>query len=143
MRLYDFSSEIILNRGAARHAGHMGILRVDHPEIEKFITAKQDYSQLTNFNLSIAITDEFVKALNEDTTYDLKFNGKVYKSISAKKILHDIANSIHSSGEPGFIFIDEVNRYNPTLHIGKMTSTNQCGEQPLLPYEACNLGSIN
>jgi ribonucleoside-diphosphate reductase alpha chain len=142
MRLYDFSSEVILNRGAVRHAGHMGILRIDHPEIEKFITAKQDYTQLTNFNISIAITDEFVEAIKNKSSYDLKFQGKVYKTIDAHQMLRKIAESIHRSGEPGFIFIDEVNRHNPTLHIGLMTSTNQCGEQPLLPYEACNLGSV-
>lgn len=142
MRLYDFSSEIILNRGAVRHAGHMGILRIDHPEIEKFISAKEDYSQLTNFNISIAITDTFVKALNSGQDFNLKFGKKVYKTINPHKLLEKIAQSIHKSGEPGFVFIDEINRYNPTPHIGKMTATNQCGEQPLLPYEACNLGSI-
>ncbi len=142
MRLYDFSSEIILNRGAVRHAGHMGILRIDHPEIEKFISAKEDYSQLTNFNISIAITDTFVKALDSGQDFDLKFGRKVYKTIDPHKLLEKIAQSIHKSGEPGFVFIDEINRYNPTPHIGKMTATNQCGEQPLLPYEACNLGSI-
>ncbi|MEI7579591.1 MAG: adenosylcobalamin-dependent ribonucleoside-diphosphate reductase [bacterium] len=142
MRLYDFSSEIILNRGAVRHAGHMGILRIDHPNIEKFITAKHDYSQLTNFNVSIAITDEFIKALENKTTYNLQFNGKKYQAVPAELILDKIIASIYRSGEPGFIFVDEINRHNPTLHIGKMTSTNQCGEQPLLPYEACNLGSI-
>ena len=142
MRLYDFSSEVIMNKGAVRHAGHMGILRIDHPDIEKFITAKNDYSQLTNFNLSIAITDEFVKAYKSNTTYDLKHDGVVSKKLNAKSILKQIAKNIHQSGEPGFIFIDEVNRSNPTLNIGRITATNQCGEQPLLPYEACNLGSI-
>jgi len=142
MRLYDFSSEVILNRGAVRHAGHMGILRIDHPEIEKFISAKEDYSQLTNFNISIAITDEFVKALNSGKNFDLKFEKEVYKTIDPHKLLEKIAQSIHRSGEPGFVFIDEINRYNPTPNVGKMTATNQCGEQPLLPYEACNLGSI-
>lgn len=142
MRLYDFSSETILNRGAVRHAGHMGILRIDHPEIEKFISAKEDYSQLTNFNISIAITDGFVQALKNNTAFDLKFGGKVYKTLKPKALIERIAQSIHRSGEPGFIFIDEINRHNPTLHVGKMTATNQCGEQPLLPYEACNLGSV-
>lgn len=142
MRLYDFSSEVIMNRGAVRHAGHMGILRIDHPDIEKFITAKHDYSQLTNFNISISITDEFVEAVEKGTSYELKHDGKVFKTIDARDMLHKIAMSIWASGEPGFIFIDEVNRYNPTLNIGKMTATNQCGEQPLLPYEACNLGSV-
>ena len=110
MRLFDFSSEIIMNRGSVRHAGHMGILRIDHPDIEKFIYAK-----------------------NED---------KIYKKIKAREMLQKIAQSIYESGEPGFIFIDEINRYNPTPKAGKFTSTNQCGEQPLLPYEACNLGSL-
>jgi ribonucleoside-diphosphate reductase alpha chain len=142
MRLYDFSSEVIMNRGAVRHAGHMGMLRIDHPNIEKFIAAKRDYSQLTNFNISISITDEFIKAVRADSDYELKHNGKVYEKLSARKILHEIAQCIHASGEPGFIFIDEVNRYNPTLNVGLITATNQCGEQPLLPYEACNLGSL-
>lgn len=142
MRLYDFSSEVILNRGAVRHAGHMGILRIDHPEIEKFISAKEDYTQLTNFNISIAITDEFVEAVREDKPFALKFNGKVYKEVNARELLTKITKSIHRSGEPGFVFIDEINRFNPTPNVGMMTATNQCGEQPLLPYEACNLGSI-
>lgn len=142
MRLYDFSSEVIMNRGAVRHAGHMGILRIDHPDCEKFITAKHDYTQLTNFNLSVAITDDFVEALKNDTDYALKHDGKTVRKVSAKAMLRKIAESIWASGEPGFIFIDEVNRFNPTLHIGRMTATNQCGEQPLLPYEACNLGSL-
>ena len=142
IRLYDFSSEVILNRGAVRHAGHMGILRIDHPEIEKFISAKEDYTQLTNFNISIAITDSFIKALNNGTDFDLKFGGKIYETVDPQKLLSRISKCIHSSGEPGFIFIDEINRFNPTPNVGKMTATNQCGEQPLLPYEACNLGSI-
>jgi ribonucleoside-diphosphate reductase alpha chain len=142
MRLYDFSSEVILNRGAVRHAGHMGILRIDHPEIEKFISAKEDYSQLTNFNISIAITDEFIDSLNNNKDFDLKFNKKVYSTINPQVLLKKISESIYRSGEPGFIFIDEINRFNPTPNVGKMTATNQCGEQPLLPYEACNLGSI-
>ena len=142
MRLFDFSSEIIMNKGSVRHAGHMGIMRIDHPDIEKFITAKQDYSQLTNFNISIAITDEFVKALAKGKKYQLKYNGKIYEKIDAKEMLEKITRSIYKSGEPGFIFIDQVNRFNPTPNIAKMTATNQCGEQPLLPYEACNLGSV-
>lgn len=142
MRLYDFSSEVILNRGAVRHAGHMGILRIDHPEIIKFISAKEDYSQLTNFNISIAITDEFIKALKTRSQFNLKFNGKVYQTVDPEILLQKIAESIYRSGEPGFVFIDEINRFNPTLNVGLMTATNQCGEQPLLPFEACNLGSI-
>jgi ribonucleoside-diphosphate reductase alpha chain len=142
MRLYDFSSEVIMNRGAVRHAGHMGILRIDHPDIEKFITAKKDYSQLTNFNISIAITDSFVNALAKQTFFSLMHDGKIYKKVDPNELLNLIVDSIYRSGEPGFVYIDEINRSNPTLHIGKMTATNQCGEQPLLPYEACNLGSV-
>jgi ribonucleoside-diphosphate reductase alpha chain len=142
MRLYDFSSEVIMNRGAVRHAGHMGILNIGHPDIEKFITAKHDYSQLTNFNISVAITDQFIKALKEDTFFPLTHDGKIYKKVNPNELLDLIVNSIYKSGEPGFIFIDEINRHNPTLNVGRMTATNQCGEQPLLPYEACNLGSI-
>lgn len=142
MKLYDYSSEVIMNRGAVRHAGHMGILRIDHPDVRKFLSVKQDNTQLTNFNISIAITDEFIDALEKNTEYELKHEGKVYGKILAKEMLTEIAESIHKSGEPGFIFVDEINRHNPTLHVGLMTSTNQCGEQPLLPYEACNLGSV-
>jgi len=142
MRLYDFSSEVILNRGSVRHAGHMGILRVDHPDIEKFINAKKDYSQLTNFNISVAITDKFVKAVRDNTDFNLVFKDTIYKTVSARDLLHKISSSIHASGEPGFIFIDEINRHNTTPNVGNMTATNLCGEQPLLPYEACNLGSV-
>lgn len=142
MRLYDFSSEVIMNRGAVRHAGHMGILRIDHPDIEKFINAKKDYTQLTNFNISIAITDAFVKAVQDDTDFELVHHGEVYRTVKARKLLHEIAMCIYASGEPGFIFIDEINRFNPTKNVGLMTATNLCGEQPLLPYEACNLGSV-
>lgn len=142
MRLYDFSSETIMNRGSQRHAGHMGILRIDHPDIYKFINAKREYTQLTNFNISVAITDEFVKAVKEDTDFNLQFDKKIYKTVKARDLLDDICQSIYKSGEPGFVFIDEINRHNPTPNVGKMTATNQCGEQPLLPYEACNLGSV-
>lgn len=142
MRLYDFSSEVILNRGSVRHAGHMGILRIDHPDIYKFISAKRDYSQLTNFNISIAITDEFIDAVKNDKNFDLKYDGEVYKTLPARELLHQIVECIYASGEPGFVFVDEINRFNPTPNVGRMTATNLCGEQPLLPYEACNLGSI-
>ena len=144
MRLFDFSSEIILNRGSTRHAGHMGILRIDHPDIEKFISAKEDYSQLTNFNLSVAITDEFIKAFKNKTTYKLvnPTDQTVVKEFDAHDILTKIATSMHKSGEPGVIFIDEINRKHPLNRKFTITATNLCGEQPLLPYESCNLGSV-
>ncbi len=143
MRLYDFSSEIILNRGSVRHAGHMGILRIDHPDIQKFIRAKENYNQLTNFNLSVAVTDKFIKAYKNNKNYKLKhpkFNQNI--ELSARNILKSIAKSIHKSGEPGIIFIDEINRKNTLPKLDKIKATNLCGEQPLLSYEACNLGSI-
>ena len=144
MRLYDFSSEIIMNRGSVRHAGHMGILRIDHPDIEKFICAKEDYSQLTNFNLSIAVTDNFMKAYEKDKEFDLinPETGKRSGSLNARELMYRIADSVHKSAEPGIIFIDEINRHNTLLKVQKITATNLCGEQPLLPYEACYLGGI-
>jgi len=144
MRLFDFSSEIILNRGSARHAGHMGILRIDHPDIEKFIVAKQDYKELTNFNLSIAITDDFMKALRKDSDYKINdpISKKTIETKNARRILEKIADSIHKSGEPGIIFIDEINRKNTLKKINSITAVNLCGEQPLLAYESCNLGSL-
>ena len=97
---------------------------------------------MKNFNIYIAITDDFVKAYHNKTDYELKFQNKVYRKVNARNMLEKICESIYKSGEPGFIFIDEINRFNPTPNVGAMTATNQCGEQPLLPYEACNLGSI-
>jgi len=144
MRLYDFSSEIILNRGSVRHAGHMGILRIDHPDIEKFISAKEDYSQLTNFNLSVALTDKFMKAYEKDSNFDLinPETSKKVRSLNAREMMYRIADSAHKSAEPGIIFIDEINRHNTIIDVATITATNLCGEQPLLPYEACYLGGI-
>ncbi|MBU0976646.1 MAG: adenosylcobalamin-dependent ribonucleoside-diphosphate reductase [Patescibacteria group bacterium] len=144
MRLFDFSSEIILNRGSARHAGHMGILRIDHPDIEKFIQAKEDYSQLTNFNLSVAVTDNFIRAYKAGSKVNLTdpTNNKIVKRLEAKYLMELIAKSVHRSAEPGIIFIDEINRKNTVPGVGRITATNLCGEQPLLPFEACYLGGI-
>lgn len=144
MRLYDFSSEIILNRGSARHAGHMGVLRIDHPDIELFIEAKEDYTQLTNFNISVAITDKFMTAYNGNKDFALinPIDGKIVKKVPARVLMYMIAQSAHKSGEPGVIFIDEVNKKHPIPGAGDITATNLCGEQPLLPYEACNIGSV-
>ncbi|MCA9381947.1 adenosylcobalamin-dependent ribonucleoside-diphosphate reductase [Candidatus Dojkabacteria bacterium] len=156
MRLYDFSSEEIMNKGAVRHAGHMGILRIDHPDIMRFIKAKTDMNELNNFNISIAVTDEFYDSYKNNKTFELKwpvsdefeYNSdkralKVYEELNPREMIDDIAKRIHKSAEPGFIFIDKVNKFNPTPNVGLMTATNQCGEQPLLPYEACNLGNID
>jgi len=145
MRLYDFSSEIILNRGSARHAGHMGILRIDHPDIENFVNSKHDYNQLTNFNISVALTDKFMGAYKNNRKFSLinPSNKKVFKNINARKLMRILAESVYKSGEPGVVFIDEINRKNTLPKLGTITATNLCGEQPLLPYEACNLGSID
>jgi len=144
MKLFDFSCATIVNNAATRRAGNMGILRVDHPDIENFINAKEDNSELTNFNLSVTVTDHFMQAVKDDKDFDLinPRTKQVAKTIRARNLFDSIVKKAWSSAEPGIIFIDEINRYNPTLHIGKIQATNQCGEQPLLPYEACNLGSV-
>jgi ribonucleoside-diphosphate reductase alpha chain len=144
MRLYDFSSEVILNRGSTRHAGHMGILRIDHPDVMKFIHAKDDHTQLTNFNISVAITDDFMKVYENDGDFYLKNpqDGSKGDKVRARKLLHEIASCSYKTGEPGIIFIDEINRKNLIQKAGTIAATNLCGEQPLLPYESCTLGSL-
>lgn len=145
MRLFDFSCRTIVNNAATRRAGNMGILRVDHPDIFEFISAKDDNTQLNNFNASVAMTDEFMEAVKRDGPFNLvdPHTKEVAKTIQARELFNLIAEHAWTSAEPGIVFIDEINRNNPTPHVGRMDSTNQCGEQPLLPYENCNLGSIN
>ena len=144
MKIFNYSSDIIVNKAATRRGGHMGILRVDHPDIEEFIHAKVDNTELNNFNVSVAATDVFMKAVKEGTTYDLinPHNQKVVKSVDAREMFREIARLAWTSAEPGLVFMDRMEAANPTPHVGTITATNQCGEQPLLPYEACNLGSI-
>lgn len=144
MRLFDFSTEVVVNDAALRRGGNMGILRVDHPDIVKFINCKRDYSQLNNFNISVAVTEKFMEAVTADKPYELidPHSKKAVKKIKAREIFDLIAQSAHKSAEPGIIFIDEVNRYNPTPAMGRIEATNLCGEQPLLAHEACNIGSV-
>jgi len=144
MKVFNSATEAV-KQGGTRRGANMGILRVDHPDIRAFITCKQDNKEITNFNISIGITEKFMEAVENDTEYEIisPKSKKVIRKENARAIFNMIVENAWNNGEPGIIFLDRINRTNTVPGAGEIESTNPCGEQPLLPYEACNLGSIN
>lgn len=144
MKVFNSATEAV-KQGGTRRGANMGILRVDHPDIRAFITCKQDNKEITNFNISVGVTEKFMEAVENDKEYELvnPKNNKTMKKEMAREIFEMIVDNAWNNGEPGIIFLDRINRTNTVPGAGMIESTNPCGEQPLLPYESCNLGSIN
>lgn len=144
LRIFNTATEQI-KQGGTRRGANMGILRIDHPDILDFIKAKEQEGEFINFNLSVALTEKFMESVEKAEDYNLidPHSGAIKGSLNAKEVFDLLVNKAWISGDPGIIFLDRINRDNPTPNQGTMESTNPCGEQPLLPFEACNLGSIN
>jgi ribonucleoside-diphosphate reductase alpha chain len=144
MKVFDTATEVV-KQGGRRRGANMGILPVNHPDILDFIKAKSTAQLLTNFNISVSVTDDFMERVKKDERYPLinPRTQETVRTLSAKEVFERMTYFAWKSGDPGLVFIDEINRHNPTPRAGQIESTNPCGELPLLPYESCNLGSIN
>ena len=144
IRIFDTATEII-KQGGVRRGANMAVLRVDHPDIFEFIDSKRDLRSISNFNISVGLTEAFMEALSARRSFQLRSpnDRRIVKTVSAEELFSRIIDSAWECGDPGLLFLDRINQFNPTPKSGRMESTNPCGEQPLLAYESCNLGSVN